>query len=93
MAAGLFNAVPKLDGKIPMIIYPNPATEQFTINDPGSILKCLEIYDAIGRSVNKQTINEKSSNHFIDVSELHPGIYFIKLEIDQNSFIRKLIIE
>lgn len=74
-------------------LYPNPTTGQFTID-----MKGIDIHDAIlnivdinGRIVHRETIKENAPT--IDVGDINPGMYFVKIEMDKkNIFYKKLVI-
>lgn len=62
------------------LIYPNPATNEIRIKTKG--IQKLEIYDVYGRLVIRQTSNPFADTHRIDVSQLSPGTYFLRLTAD-----------
>ncbi len=66
-----------------MAIYPNPASGNVNIQleRPGAIT----IYNALGSVVKTQKLNEKS-NH-VDISELRPGMYFVKNDMQTSKLI------
>lgn len=81
-------AINDQDGKIS--IYPNPTDGKITINSTEKgYFKTLDIFDSHGRKVFYKSQIE--SNYEIDLSELKPGIYFIKIDDGQNTFIREII--
>ena len=61
-------------------IYPNPTTGQLRIEIAGQSRNDskLEIFDMTGRKVGAYQINPKNAESVIDISHLHPGIYFLK---------------
>ena len=75
-------------------LFPNPATEQITINIGTSLLKekpVISIRNVLGsillhrKEINKSSINLSTYNYF-------DGIYFIDIELKEKSFTKKLII-
>jgi hypothetical protein len=64
-------------------IYPNPTDGKITINSSRGVSEQVttEVIDAIGKTVQKHTINFNSSNKTqeLNLSELANGVYFIKL--------------
>jgi hypothetical protein len=70
---------------------PNPATTFFTINSSQFPIKSISIFNLVGEKVNSSqyTIN-KNKIHF-DVSNLLPGIYFVKTETENGTAVQKLI--
>ena len=72
-------------------IYPNPATYNITVNFNSNISDAkYTIINAIGNVVLNGTLNNNQSN--IDISNLRPGLYFVKINTSTNTFIKKLIV-
>lgn len=67
-------------------VYPNPATEKFTVN---YLYNRIKIYDISGRMVKE--IGAKSQSSEIDVSDLRSGIYLLQIKGDNGMFNGKLI--
>jgi beta-glucanase (GH16 family) len=67
--------------------YPNPAHEQINFSVPGKIN--VSIYNTLGAMV----IDKKEVTGNIPVTDLSPGLYLIKYEIDGVSHTKKIIIE
>lgn len=67
-------------------IYPNPATDQFTINTPSEVPVSIQIFDRHGRKVQQGT-----NGQYIDVSALSNGLYFVELKSSQRKKIVKLL--
>ena len=73
-------------------IFPNPATTELTINveyDQRWIGKQLQVINITGQLQITETISAKTLK--LDVSQLKPGIYFIKGEKDGERMIQKFI--
>jgi len=72
-----------------MRIYPNPVNGNYiTILTPVEGLKDVEVYSVTGRKLLDTTIN----NNTLDVSSLNSGFYMIKVTIDGQSKVSKLIV-
>jgi len=72
-----------------MRIYPNPVDGNFvTILSPVNGVKSIEVFDLNGRVVIDTTIN----NNMLDVSSINSGFYMIKVTIDGQSKISKLVV-
>lgn len=65
-------------------IYPNPTNGPFTVKVDQ--LKRVEIWNSAGFKV------YEGCDPFVDFSEHHVGIYFIKVTTDKGSLVRKLVI-
>ena len=77
-------------------VFPNPSTGKITITFSTKTLVSMKInvFNSLGSPVfteNNITVNGKSGR-IIDLSAMPEGIYYIKLESDAGSFIRKLVI-
>jgi hypothetical protein len=72
-------------------IFPNPATNQFTIYDLQSTILNVEIYNMVGGKVLDQKPTANSQQQVINVSELNPGIYFVKVKAEQQEYVAKFV--
>lgn len=78
-------------------IYPNPSTDFVNVKLAGSTaLSRIYLYDVTGKLIHSEIISNDNLNmsttRRIDVSRLHPGIYFIKLEDVTQEISKKLIV-
>ena len=74
-----------------LLIYPNPAQTEITIQSPTKI-QTIEISNGLGQIVSKSILNSKKSN--LSISSLPKGIYFVKILLEDNTIqIKKLIIQ
>jgi hypothetical protein len=72
------------------LVYPNPAKKiLFVFKINGDKITELNIYNQIGQRV----LGQKNLVHSIDISGIHPGVYFIEIVTNNSNFKRKLIIE
>ena len=70
-------------------VFPNPATDELRIQS-GDWIKTVTITGLSGNSIRILTnISEKSM--VMNVRNLTPGIYFLKIETSRGTFVRKLI--
>ncbi len=76
---------------IAMNIYPNPA-QKFVTVDAGSLTETahVKIVDALGKLVLSDTFSEKKT---LDVSNLAPGIYILKVNYKGSEYTHKLVID
>ncbi len=71
-------------------IYPNPITDKFTIElDYHNSSYSLEILNTIGQVILIRKITNNIEQ--IDLSGLSDGIYFVKLQSENNKIVRKII--
>ncbi len=76
--------------------YPNPATDQFTIDyefPSGVEMAEVKLFNIVGQEILKQAVNGKSGKIQLTVSDLPEGIYFYSLTInDGATFTKKLVV-
>lgn len=72
-------------------IYPIPAEEQVFVEVNDAIPSHTIITDAFGRIVKSESVSDPSFN--IDVRDLRHGAYFLVVETDKGSVIKRLIIQ
>ena len=71
-------------------LFPNPVDGNFvTIQTPINGAKEIEVFDLVG----KRVINTSLISDSLDVSELNPGIYMVKVTIENLTSTSKLIIK
>ena len=78
-------SLPEIEANKSITLFPNPATNTITINTSQEITS-LTVVDQLGKVV--LTKNESAT---LDVSELQSGIYFIRIETEKGSVIKKFI--
>lgn len=74
-----------------ILIYPNPATDQFTIKLPSGddTKKVARLYDGIGKIVASATFT--GGEHIISIGHLSPGTYILRVEGSQKPIVQKVI--
>jgi len=79
--------------KDPIVLYPNPACDHFTIDIsqcPDLMNAVITVYDLYGRVVLQKKGMDTAESH--DISHLGNGIYFIELRRNDKIFRNKLLI-
>lgn len=75
-------------------IYPNPAKNNLNVLAASNLqLEFATIYDVRGRQVITKDLITPNSLNTIDVSELQAGVYFIKIDLETISTIKRFIVE
>ncbi len=75
-------------------IYPNPTTGSFILTlSKGEEIRAVQIFNVLGECVLYQQLITNNQQLTLDVSSLSKGIYFIKVNSEQGSNTKKLIIE
>ncbi len=73
-------------------IYPNPTTNQITVNSGESSVNQIQISDVQGKVV-YQSNESFIGNKTIDVSHLAKGLHLIKISGASQSFLQKIVVE
>lgn len=69
-------------------VYPNPTTNKLYFRTANNLsLDKIEIYDVLG----KQVYNTTAVNNFVDVSNLHAGVYFVRIYSQEKMLTKKII--
>lgn len=83
-------SVPDASIESDIIFYPNPAYEKFIISsNDGVVINEVFIYNLIGQ----EFLQLKKPVRIIDISKLHPGMYFVEVLMNRGSVIKKLIVK
>jgi len=69
-------------------IYPNPTRDILNINSKSNqLINAIQVFDLLGRMVE----DIKMINNTIDMSHLNPGVYLLKLNLDNSSITKRII--
>ena len=77
----------------PMVVFPNPASDQTSINVHPDYAGRLYVYDMQGRLVQEDAVSENTSNHTLSVQGWLSGLYVLRYESEQGVFVGKLVVE
>ncbi|MGZ3904128.1 MAG: T9SS type A sorting domain-containing protein [Bacteroidia bacterium] len=74
-------------------VFPNPARDNFIVSNSlkGTKGLTLTIYDGTGKKVSEK--NDPSENETASCKNYPAGIYYVKLQTGEYSFLKKLIVE
>lgn len=72
-------------------VYPNPITNGalYVSTDNNDLEKSIEIYDVLGKKV----LSTKTSEDYVNVSNLKVGVYILKIKEEDNIATRKIVIK
>ena len=73
---------------IPLVIYPNPVTDELRI-DTDSKINSVQVIDLTGKMVYSSLVN----NHSINLSALPTGVYLVRINTDKGVGIERIIKE
>ena len=71
-------------------LYPNPTDNAFTVSSTIDMIRELTIYDNNGKAVLRQRIDDYSGQ--VNVENLSPGLYFVRMMTSDNIVTKKLIV-
>lgn len=71
-----------------VLVYPNPATDHFTIDANGAQLESVSAFDAQGRRIELVT----NQNQHVDCSLLANGLYQLEITTSNGIILKKLVI-
>jgi len=72
-------------------LVPNPTTGELRITNYELRIENIEIYDVYGRKTHSFTPSLPHSFTNINISHLNPGIYFIRIQANEEVVVRKII--
>jgi len=72
-------------------VYPNPTTGELRIMSDELPIGDIEVFDVYGRKLSYNHIITSSSHQRIDISNLNPGIYFVKVVTEQGEIVKKVV--
>ncbi len=72
-------------------IYPNPVTEQVHIQVENHKIKTLQLYDLTGKLLINDSIKSFQDEYSLNLQNLKPGNYLLKIFTDKGEAIKKLI--
>lgn len=79
-AKGDYVSIKSIPTDLGYTIYPNPSTTHLNIEGEVEKIKKIEVYDALGRSIESIDISISNSKELkVDISNLETGIYYIKV--------------
>jgi carboxyl-terminal processing protease len=73
-------------------IYPNPARSQITVSSTitGTVKIYYEVMDVVGK-IGMQGENAGPERFFINIENLTPGIYFLRLQVNNRVVVKKFV--
>ncbi|MEI6487762.1 MAG: T9SS type A sorting domain-containing protein [Bacteroidota bacterium] len=75
-----------------VLVYPNPATNQITIENSQLRINAIRIYNVLG-SVVYQQLTTNNQQLSIDASTWNAGVYFVEVETEKGTVRKKIIKE
>jgi type IX secretion system substrate protein len=72
-------------------LFPNPATNQFTIYDLRFTISNIEVYNMLGEKIFSEPVTRNQQPVTVNVSALTPGIYFAVIDTGKEKIKRKFL--
>ncbi|MGE4289211.1 MAG: T9SS type A sorting domain-containing protein [Salinivirgaceae bacterium] len=76
-----------------LVVYPNPANEQVTIETVQEAIKSVVLFDGLGRRVRVGNISIDRNKAQFDVSRLSKGIYVVLVGLENERLSAKIMVE
>lgn len=74
-------------------IFPNPVRDRFTVHHAECPIEKAEVYNVLGEKIDARQYSIDNSSITVEVADLDPGIYFVKVTTVNGSKAEKVIIE
>ena len=87
---GLWNSINNPSNENNLSIYPNPTKDYLFIETSSLQNAQIEIFNATGKQISKQQFSQ-SNKYRVNLQELKTGIYFIRIYIDSQYLMKKII--
>lgn len=71
------------------LLYPNPTTGQFTIQNVQCIIENVEILDVFGKMLNSMDVNDNKA--IIDINSYASGVYFTRIYTDKGIITKRIV--
>ncbi len=81
--------VPELEKNNPTV-YPNPATNNFTVNLGNDEKANIELFNIVGQMVYSETITGSAQ---VNVANLHSGVYMLKVNQNGKTYTTKVVVK
>ncbi len=85
--------IDEINNKTDFLIYPNPSLDEINIKGQSWMNGTIEIMDAAGKVIFKQSYKNDLMNLKFSASNFKPGFYIVKLQTNTGSTAKKLIIK
>ena len=81
--------VPELEKKN-LTVYPNPATNHFTINTGNDEKASIQLFNIVGQQVYSETFTGSTT---VSVANLHSGVYMLKVNQNGKVYTTKVVVK
>ncbi len=74
-------------------LFPNPSEDNIIITFPRELEVSIQLFDVVGKLIQSQTDVFVTETYSMDVSELNTGTYFVLINSEKGTFIKRIIKE
>jgi extracellular elastinolytic metalloproteinase len=90
VVCALGNQENELDSSIRL--FPNPTNGQLTLfNENNMDIETITIFDFNGRTIQELVVEESSININFSIANIAQGIYFVKIQTDEASVVKRVL--
>jgi Secretion system C-terminal sorting domain len=86
----LFISTDDMEADNNLLVYPNPTDKELKVESQKSNLKKITIYNVLGECVLSQSIGYRQQA-IINISALQQGLYFVELQTEKETIIKKIL--
>jgi len=83
-------SVQNLETATDVFLFPNPANEFIYISIENNQPAIVTIFDLNGKNLKTENVNNGCQ---VNISELPAGVYYVKVKLENNSYVQKLVVE
>lgn len=81
------------DNDLPVSVYPNPVSDRFEVNIEKAFESArITIFNGQGVSISTQNLDADQQPEPFEVGSWKPGMYFVRVEIDQERYVKKILV-
>ena len=74
------------------VIFPNPATTQLTISVTDDFIESVQLFDTSGKMLKSQDTGQ-NARVTLNIEDVVPGLYFVRLQFESGSVNTKVIVD
>lgn len=86
-----YTGIKVIDEEKEIRIYPNPTQSELFVDLNSAKVNSFDIYSSDGRCVYKEEVAGIDEKIAIDLTNFETGIYFLRMNTDSNTFVRRII--
>jgi len=80
-----------LEGNNNIVIYPNPSQGKFTISNPNNTITAIEVFDVLGKKIEKLQLTSQGNTATFDLSAYANGVYIVKIATSKDNIVKRVV--